>query len=193
MTTSPAACQVPRLPVGRRGAASAIALRVEQVDPRGAHAMALLREAALEARALYPELFSPASPMPGNPPAAPRAVYLAAYDDKGKPVGCAALRPVDDSTAEVRRVYVLKPLRGRGVARTLLVRLEAEAVELGYQALALETGNRQPAAIALYEALGYRRIAAFGAHVGDPTSVCFGKTLTTTLPRAHPGNPDTGG
>lgn len=153
-----------------------MALLIEQVDPRSAPAMALLREAALEARALYPELFAPDTPMPGNPPAAPRTSYLVAYD-RHMPVGCAALRPIDDSTAEVRRVYVQKSARGSGVARALMARLEAEAESLGYTAMKLETGHHQQPAMALYQALGYQRIPAFGPYVGDPTSVCFGKSL----------------
>ncbi len=158
-----------------------MALLIEQVDPRSAPAMALLREAALEARALYPELFTPDTPMPGNPPAAPRTMYLVAYDNH-VPVGCAALRPLDDSTAEVRRVFVGKAARGKGVARALMARLEAEAVSLGYSALKLETGNRQQPAMALYRALGYARIDAFGPYLGDATSVCFGKRLVSPQP-----------
>ena len=43
-------------------------LVIEEVDPQGPEAMSLLREAALEARSLYPELIAPGAPMPTNPP-----------------------------------------------------------------------------------------------------------------------------
>ncbi len=152
------------------------ALRIEPVDPCGADALALLHQAALDARALYPEHFAPDAPFPTNPPAAPRSVYLVAYDGT-LPVGCAALRPLAADTAEVRRVFVPAAQRGRGVARRLMQRLEDEARALGYQALKLETGHRQQPAMALYRALGYAPIAAFGPYVDDPTSVCFGKLL----------------
>ncbi len=149
---------------------------IEQVDPRSAPAMALLREAALEARALYPELFAPDTPMPTNAPPAPRTMYLVAFGQH-LPVGCAALRPIDVTTAEVRRVYVLKSARGHGLARALMARLEEEALSLGYTGMKLETGHRQQPAMALYRSLGYEPIEPFGPYVGDTTSVCFGKRL----------------
>ena len=48
---------------------------------------------------------------------------------------------------------------------------------MNLSATALETGNRQPEAIALNEAAGFQRIPAFGAYVDDPFSVCFEKSL----------------
>jgi len=63
------------------------------------------------------------------------------------------------------------------VARALLKQLESAALEIGYSVLRLETGNRQFAAIALYQACGYHRIPPFGAYAADPTSVCFEKDL----------------
>jgi len=151
-------------------------LRIEPVDPCGADALALLHQAALDARALYPELFAPDAPFPTNPPATPRTVYLVAYDGN-TPVGCAALRPLDGDTVEVRRVFVPASQRGRGLARALMRRLEDEARALGYTACKLETGHRQQPAMALYAACGYQRIDAFGPYVDDATSVCFGKAL----------------
>jgi len=149
---------------------------IEPADPLGAAALTLLREAALEARALYPELFAPDAPMPTNEPLRPGAEFFIASHG-ARAVGCAALRPIDAHTAEVRRMYVLRDARRGGVAGALLQCLEAEALELGYDTLRLETGQRQQPAMALYEAHGFRRIAAFGPYAGDPTSVCFEKRL----------------
>jgi GNAT superfamily N-acetyltransferase len=61
------------------------------------------------------------------------------------------------STAEVRRLWVDPAWRGRGVARALMESLEYEAIVLGYRSLELETGVRQPEAVALYEATGWER------------------------------------
>jgi GNAT superfamily N-acetyltransferase len=72
-------------------------------------------------------------------------------------------------------MYVVAPARRRGVARSLLAELERRAAEFGYSLIQLETGNRQPEAIALYESCGYHRIPPYGSHVGDPVSVCFQK------------------
>jgi ribosomal protein S18 acetylase RimI-like enzyme len=82
----------------------------------------------------------------------------------------------------VRRVYVTKAARRNGLARALMAQLEVEALVLGYTTLMLETGHRQQPAMALYASLGYARIPAFGAYVGDETSVCFAKTINQNAP-----------
>lgn len=146
------------------------------VDPRGADALALLAQAAVEARSLYPELFAPGSAPPGNEPLGPGDVYLVAFVD-GAPVACGALRRIDATSAEVRRVFVLAGARRRGIARATLAALERAAADLGYARLLLETGFRQRPAMALYASCGFARVAPFGPYVGDPTSVCFGKSL----------------
>ena len=159
-------------------------VEIRVVDPLCADVLALLRAAALEARALYPDLIDAASPLPTNAPHAPGCVYLVAYDG-AQPVGMGALRPVPadggdvpaDATAEVRRMFVSEVVRRRGVGARVLAALETHAAAMGYCRLLLETGNRQVAAIALYRRAGYRQIAPFGPHVGDPTSVCFEKRL----------------
>lgn len=145
--------------------------------------MKLLREAAVEARALYPELFAADAPWPDNPPTAGRGVYLVAYLD-ARPVACGALRPLDGDTVEVRRMFVTAAARRRGVARALLHALEYRAGQLAYTRMRLETGKRQAAAAALYEAYGFRRIPAFGEYRHDPFSICFEKSVE---PRAGDG------
>ncbi|MGQ0804689.1 MAG: GNAT family N-acetyltransferase [Actinomycetota bacterium] len=96
---------------------------------------------------------------------------------EGRPVGCGGLRRHDDGVAELKRMYVVPDQRGRGVARVMLAALEAQAARLGYQAVVLETGERQPEALALYEGHGYGRIASFGPYVDAPLSVCLRKEL----------------
>lgn len=151
-------------------------LTIELTDPLHPQALALLGEAAIEARALYPDLLRPDGPAPTNLPLAERELYLLARRN-GVAVGCGALRCIDALTGELRRMFVTIEARRGGVARALLERLEAEALALGYRRLLLETGAHQKPAIALYRGAGWRRIAAYGAFVADPTSVCFGKTL----------------
>ncbi len=97
--------------------------------------------------------------------------------DAGEAIGCGAIRPFTDTIAEVKRMYVVPSKRGRGIAREMMHFLEQRARENGFSAVCLETGLRQPAAIRLYESLGYRRIAGFGDYKDDPLSVCFGKSL----------------
>jgi GNAT superfamily N-acetyltransferase len=110
---------------------------------------------------------------PGTPPsAADVSVVLVARDVDGTAVGCGALRALGGDVAEVKRMYVVPAARGRGVSKRLLAGLEAAARERGWTTLRLETGPRQPEAIALYERAGYRPIPAFGAYVDGPDAGC---------------------
>jgi GNAT superfamily N-acetyltransferase len=109
----------------------------------------------------------------------PRGVFLVAYLD-GQPVGCGALRPfpaTGPGVAEIKRLYTSPSARRRGVSRAVLTRLEFEAVRLGYRQLQLETGLRQPEAIALYEASGYRRIPNYGMYAASELSACYAKDI----------------
>jgi GNAT superfamily N-acetyltransferase len=96
----------------------------------------------------------------------------------GVAVGCGAVRRLDESTAELKRMYVEPSLRGRGIGRALVEALEGEARLLGIRKIVLETGTRLAPALRLYEGMGYERIPLFGEYHSSPdTSVCFGKTL----------------
>ena len=104
---------------------------------------------------------------PGTPPsAADLALVLVARDDDGTAIGCGALRGLADGVggaqAHVRGAVRARPW-GRGA---VLAALEEAARERGWTTLRLETGPRQPEAIALYTGAGYRPIEAFGAYVG---------------------------
>jgi GNAT superfamily N-acetyltransferase len=106
---------------------------------------------------------------PGTPPsAADVSVVLVARDAAGTAVGCGALRALGGDVAEVKRMYVVPGARGRGVSKLVLAGLETAARGRGWTTLRLETGPRQPEALALYEGAGYRAIPAFGAYVGHP-------------------------
>jgi putative acetyltransferase len=150
--------------------------QIIEVDPRGGDALALLREAANEARKLYPEHFTVDAPWPVNPPTPKRGVYLIGYQD-GNPVACGALRPIDDDCVEVRRMFVTAAARRKGLAQAILRELEIRAAGFAYTIMRLETGKRQLSAMALYETLGFKRIAPFGAYVNDPLSICFEKRV----------------
>ena len=104
---------------------------------------------------------------PGTPPsAADVSVVLVASDDDGTPLGCGALRGLGGGAAELKRMYVVPTARGRGIGAAVLAGLEDAARDRGWTILRLETGPRQPEAIALYSRAGYQPIEAFGAYVG---------------------------
>lgn len=101
---------------------------------------------------------------------------VVAYSD-GRPVGCGAIKQYEDGVVEVKRMYVLPAERGRGVASLVLRELERWAHELGYTRCILETGEKQPEAIALYKKNGYSIIPNYGQYADVLTSVCFDKPV----------------
>ncbi|MBS1606184.1 MAG: GNAT family N-acetyltransferase [Bacteroidetes bacterium] len=101
---------------------------------------------------------------------------IVAYEDK-IPVGCGAIRTYSSEAMEVKRMYVLPEKRGMGIASVVLAALEEWAKELGFKKTVLETGKRQPEAIALYTNRGYTVTPNYGQYAGVENSVCFEKML----------------
>ncbi len=96
---------------------------------------------------------------------------------EGKPVGCGAIKEYDIDSMEVKRMYVLPEVRGMGLGGTILKELELWTAELNYTHCVLETGKRQPEAIALYKKSGYKTIPNYGQYQGVENSVCFKKEV----------------
>ncbi|WP_433616027.1 GNAT family N-acetyltransferase [Dactylosporangium sp. CA-139114] len=114
---------------------------------------------------------------PGEAPSADDVdVFLVALDDQ-EPVGCGALRQLDEHSAEIKRMFVTPHARGTGVATALLRALEERAAARGWPLLRLETGTEQPDARRFYEREGYRQIPRFGVYEGCELSVCYERTL----------------
>jgi putative acetyltransferase len=115
-----------------------------------------------------------------------RHVVLAYQDDA--PVGCGAIKKYAAGIMEVKRMYVPPQGRRKGVASSVLAELERWAEELGCSKCILETGKKQPEAIALYTKRGYTPIPNYGHYAGVDNSVCFEKVILpnepgTSLPR----------
>lgn len=92
-------------------------------------------------------------------------------------VGCGAIKEHAPDAMEVKRMYVLPECRKSGLATQILMELEQWASELGYTKCVLETGKRQPEAIALYKRNGYIIISNYGQYKGVENSVCFEKSI----------------
>jgi GNAT superfamily N-acetyltransferase len=103
--------------------------------------------------------------------------YTIVLYENNIPVGCGALKKFDETSAEVKRMYTLPKTRGKGIATKVLLELEKWAKELGYKYTILETGKRQPKAIALYQKNGFQIISNYGQYKGIENSVCFRKEL----------------
>ncbi|MCF4120693.1 GNAT family N-acetyltransferase [Antribacter sp. KLBMP9083] len=177
------AAEAARAGVGpREGGSERLDLRVVAWDD--ADAAALRRGMFAFNCERYPDLEASVEARGGYPAVDARMgegilATLVAYRD-GEAVGCASLRPASDGALEVRTVFVRDTARRSGVARRLLAALEDVARENGAQSLVLETGVRQPEAIGLYRALGYRPVLPFPPHDqdDDPFGLYLGKRLT---------------
>lgn len=101
---------------------------------------------------------------------------VVAYDDDIA-VGCGAIKDYSNDAMEVKRMYVSVNKRGQGIASTVLKELEKWAVELKYSKCVLETGKKQPEAIALYKKSNYEIIPNYGQYENMENSVCFEKKL----------------
>lgn len=98
------------------------------------------------------------------------------YDDEIA-VGCGAIKKFDETSAEVKRMFVSLEKRGSGVAQKILQELEICAKELGYQKCMLETGIRQVEAVKFYKKCSYQVIPNYGQYQGMENSICFEKQL----------------
>jgi GNAT superfamily N-acetyltransferase len=123
---------------------------------------------------IYDGLDLDAEFMPAAGPAQlslPGGAFLVGYDG-ARPVCCGGVKRLDQDSCEIKRMYVVPELRGRGVARALLGALESRARELGYVLARLDTGPKQAGARALYESAGYLEVANFN---GNPVASFWGE------------------
>lgn len=150
------------------------ALRPERLDgPAGSRLIAAFTE---EIADRYPG-WTPGVGPSAHPDefAHPSGRFLVAYSGN-RPVACGGIKRLDDSTGEIKRLYVVPEARGEGVARLLLRALEDAAVEFGWRTVRLDTGDQQPDALALFRTAGYREIPDYNAN--PYASYWFEKSLT---------------
>ncbi|PPL00972.1 GNAT family N-acetyltransferase [Parapedobacter indicus] len=103
--------------------------------------------------------------------------YVVVAYENDKPIGCGAIKEYAPDTMEIKRMYALPEFRGQGIATRILTELETWAAELGYKRCILETGKKQPEAIALYKKSHYMPIENYGPYIGVENSVCFEKKM----------------
>lgn len=98
-----------------------------------------------------------------------------------KPIGCGAIKEYAPHVMEIKRMYTIPESRGEGVASKILTELERWAIALNYKKCILETGKKQPEAIALYKKNGYQLIPNYGQYAGIADSLCFQKVLSSII------------
>jgi putative acetyltransferase len=93
------------------------------------------------------------------------------------PIGCGCFKKYDDTTVELKRMFVKPDERRQGIGFSILSELEIWAKEKGFLYAVLETGNKQHESIALYKKVGFSIIPNYGQYVGKQISVCMKKKL----------------
>ncbi|MEO7982743.1 MAG: GNAT family N-acetyltransferase [Bacteroidota bacterium] len=93
------------------------------------------------------------------------------------PTASGCIKKYDESTVEVKRMFVEKEHRGKGLSLMILDELEKWALELGFQYAILETSIHFIPARGLYTNAGYKVIPNYDQYAGLEDSVCMKKAL----------------
>jgi GNAT superfamily N-acetyltransferase len=107
--------------------------------------------------------------------APPKGLFLVGFLAEAG-VACGGWRS-HGTDAELKRMYVRHSARGKGLARAMLAELEQTAVAAGHHRMILETGQKQPEAVALYRSAGYTDVSPFGYYANTPLAIHLGKDL----------------
>lgn len=102
---------------------------------------------------------------------------LAVAYENDTPIACGAWKRIDATTAELKRLYVLPQFRRKGVARSLIASLEADAAAAGIRHMILETAVDTTDSHRLYLSAGYRITDYYGSPAGAENCLCFHKEL----------------
>lgn len=155
---------------------SELTLRLAPLDPGHPDAQALIEQSEALMSALYPSESNHFEPAEGLRP--PNGAFWGLWIGETL-AGCGGVKhhAGEPPYGEIKRLFVLDSMRGRGAAKQLMTRLEAELVQRGVTLARLETGIHQPEALGLYRRLGYVECEPFGDYALDPLSVFFEKRL----------------
>lgn len=149
---------------------------IHSADPFAADSLALVHAMEDEISELYSDRAGSVHSVPADPGdmVPPAGDFLIVVHD-GRLAGCGGLKRLDERACEIKRMYIRPEARGIGLSTRLLGALEQRARELGYSIARLDTADRQPAAVPLYEGAGYRRVAPYNDN--DLATYWFEKEL----------------
>ncbi len=168
----------------RRGPRGTGTLSLRHVDWEDPDAVALRYAMWRDIEVRYPEIVAdtPGGFRVDDPRQGVGTISTVIADLDGVAVGCASLRSAKagypEGSGELKKLWVDDAARGVGAARALLAAIEDDARAAGMTNIVLQTGIRQPEAVTLYLATGYRPIVPFGSYTDDFLSLLFGKHLS---------------
>jgi GNAT superfamily N-acetyltransferase len=172
--------------MSRASATESLAIRTADLD--SPEATLLITALNIELAARYPEPGANHFRLDAEDVSPAKGAFLIGYVG-AEPVACGAIRRIERGVAEIKRMYVVPPARGRGISKIMLAALEGRARQLGFGRLVLETGTRQLDAIGLYQRAGFNSIPCFGEYVGSELSVCMAKDLEQGAAKARSASP----
>jgi putative acetyltransferase len=159
-----------------QGHSPSATLELRREELLAAVSQSLIQALNAELEARYPEEGANFFRLDAEEVAEGRGGFFIAYVD-GQPVGCGAVRLIEPGIAEIKRMYVAPTVRGQGIGGRIVATLEAEAICLRAHRILLETGPRQPDAIAMYQRAGFVEIPLYGEYIGSNFSVCMAKNI----------------
>ncbi len=155
---------------------------IRRLDPELVEAQMIIAQSDTYMHALYPSESNHL--VSAEALKKPNILFLGAYvidaAQNEKLAGCGAVRVADDDGhyGEIKRLFVFEEYRGRGISKEIMCALESSLIDQDIYIARLETGVKQPEAIALYQSIGYVERGPFADYQLDPLSLFMEKALT---------------
>ena len=149
---------------------------IKAINPDRVDVKRLIHQADTLMLAMYPPESNHLDDV--NELSAPNVCFVGGFIDE-QLAGIGGVKTMDNEGVygEIKRVFVDPQYRGQNLAMQLMQYLEQYLITQGITIARLETGDKQIAAIRLYEKLGYRLCKPYGAYQEDPLSVFMQKQL----------------
>lgn len=148
-------------------------MKIIKKSPNEPEALILMEELSKSLEAITGD--SGKNSFNSNDVCVPRSLFVIAYDEAGEAIGCGGIRPINESIAEVKRMFA--KTKTKGVGTQILSYLETQARKLGYSALWIETRLINERAVTFYKNRGYYEIPNYGKYVDNPKAICFEKKI----------------